>query len=125
MSVRGHPGLQSEFQDSQGYREILSQKTKQNKTKQNKTKYCLAMYNQMVVFPGKTRDIHFGTDIHNSAYLLVMDICRGLCLLQIQVSSMLCVLLRFFYSCTKVITKKQLGEESVYSVYTSNLLFII
>jgi hypothetical protein len=38
--VRGQPGLQSEFQDSQGYTEkTLSRKrTKQNKTKQNKTK---------------------------------------------------------------------------------------
>jgi hypothetical protein len=39
--VQGQPGLQCEFQDSQGYRETLSQKqnkTKQNKTKQNKTK---------------------------------------------------------------------------------------
>jgi hypothetical protein len=33
------PGLQSEFQDSQGYTEKPSlEKTKQNKTKQNKTK---------------------------------------------------------------------------------------
>jgi hypothetical protein len=40
--VRGQPGLQSEFQDSQGYTEkpclIKQNKTKQNKTKQNKTK---------------------------------------------------------------------------------------
>jgi hypothetical protein len=37
--VRGQPGLQSEFQESQGYTEepCLKQKTKQNKTKQNKT----------------------------------------------------------------------------------------
>jgi hypothetical protein len=35
--VRGQPGLQSEFQDSQDCTETLSQK-KQNKTKQNKTK---------------------------------------------------------------------------------------
>jgi hypothetical protein len=32
--VRGQPGLQTEFQDSQGYTEKLSLK-KQNKTKQN------------------------------------------------------------------------------------------
>jgi hypothetical protein len=50
FSVRGLPGLQSEFQDSQGHTEkpclenntkhnITKQnKTKQNKTKQNKTK---------------------------------------------------------------------------------------
>jgi hypothetical protein len=34
--VRGHPGLQSEFQDSQGYTEkpcLEKQKTKQNKQK--------------------------------------------------------------------------------------------
>jgi hypothetical protein len=40
--VQGQPGLQSEFQDSQGYTEKLcfekQNKTKQNKTKQNKTK---------------------------------------------------------------------------------------
>jgi hypothetical protein len=39
--VRGQPGLQSEFQDSQGYTEkpwLEKNKTKQNKTKQNKNK---------------------------------------------------------------------------------------
>jgi hypothetical protein len=37
--VRGQPGLQSEFQYSQGYKEKPCLiKTKQNKTKQNKTK---------------------------------------------------------------------------------------
>jgi hypothetical protein len=30
-----------------------------------------------------------------------------------------------FYSCTNVMTKKQVGEERVYSAYTSSLLFII
>jgi hypothetical protein len=29
-----------------------------------------------------------------------------------------------FYSCTNVMTKKQVGEERVYSTYTSTLLFI-
>jgi hypothetical protein len=29
-----------------------------------------------------------------------------------------------FYSCTNIITKKQVGEERVYSAYTSTLLFI-
>jgi hypothetical protein len=29
-----------------------------------------------------------------------------------------------FYSCTNVMTKKQVGEERVYSAYTSILLFI-
>jgi hypothetical protein len=37
-SVRGQPGLQSEFQNSQSYTEKPRLKTKQNKTKQNKTK---------------------------------------------------------------------------------------
>jgi hypothetical protein len=35
--VRGQPGLQSEFQNSQGYTEKPCLKKKQNKTKQNKT----------------------------------------------------------------------------------------
>jgi len=29
-----------------------------------------------------------------------------------------------FHSCTNIITKKQVGEERVYSAYTSTLLFI-
>jgi hypothetical protein len=29
-----------------------------------------------------------------------------------------------FYSCTNIMTKKQVGEEMVYSAYTSILLFI-
>jgi hypothetical protein len=29
-----------------------------------------------------------------------------------------------FYSCTNIMTKKQVGEERVYSAYTSMLLFI-
>jgi hypothetical protein len=29
-----------------------------------------------------------------------------------------------FYSCTNIMTKKQVGEERVYSAYTSLLLFI-
>jgi hypothetical protein len=29
-----------------------------------------------------------------------------------------------FYSCTNTMTKKQVGEERVYSAYTSILLFI-
>jgi hypothetical protein len=38
--VWGQPGLQSEFQESQGYTEkpCLKKQTKQNKTKQSKTK---------------------------------------------------------------------------------------
>jgi hypothetical protein len=30
-----------------------------------------------------------------------------------------------FYSCTNIMTKKQVGEERVYSAYTSTLQFII
>jgi hypothetical protein len=30
-----------------------------------------------------------------------------------------------FCSCTNIMTKKQVGEERVYSAYTSTLLFII
>jgi hypothetical protein len=29
-----------------------------------------------------------------------------------------------FYSCTNIMSKKQVGEERVYSAYTSTLLFI-
>jgi hypothetical protein len=29
-----------------------------------------------------------------------------------------------FYSCTNIMTKKQVGEERVYSAYTSMLLFV-
>jgi hypothetical protein len=42
--VRGQSGLQSEFQDSQGYTEKPCLKTKQNKTKQNKTKQNKTKY---------------------------------------------------------------------------------
>jgi hypothetical protein len=43
--VRGHPGLQSELQDSQGYTEkscleTLSPQTKQNKQQQTSTRKC-------------------------------------------------------------------------------------
>jgi hypothetical protein len=47
--VRGQPGLQSEFQDSQGYTEkpcLKQNKTKQNKTKQNKT---IKQFKQLIV----------------------------------------------------------------------------
>jgi hypothetical protein len=33
-------------------------------------------------------------------------------------------LIQGFYSCTNIMTKKQVGEERVYSAYTSMLLFI-
>jgi len=50
--VRGQPGLQSEFQDSQGYTEkpCLKNKTKQNKTKQNKTKKWCNLWAPGTVF---------------------------------------------------------------------------
>jgi hypothetical protein len=35
-----------------------------------------------------------------------------------------CCLSQGFYSCTNIMTKKQVGEERVYSAYTSMLLFI-
>ena len=35
-----------------------------------------------------------------------------------------CCLSQGFYSCTNIMTKKQVGEERVYSAYTSTLLFI-
>jgi hypothetical protein len=40
-----------------------------------------------------------------------------------QVTYLLC-LSQGFYSCTNIMTKKQVGEERVYSVYISRLLFI-
>ena len=40
------------------------------------------------------------------------DVSNGYCLSQ------------GFYSCTNIMTKKQVGEESVYLAYTSMLLFI-
>jgi hypothetical protein len=36
-----------------------------------------------------------------------------------------CFLSQGFYTCTNIMTKKQVGEERVYSAYTSILLFII
>jgi hypothetical protein len=43
--VRGQPGLQSEFQDSQGYTEKPCLKKKQTNKKQNKTKQNKSVYN--------------------------------------------------------------------------------
>jgi hypothetical protein len=37
---------------------------------------------------------------------------------------MIACLSQGFYSCTNIMTKKQVGEERVYSAYTSTLLFI-
>ena len=54
--VQGQPGLQIEFQDSQGYTENpYLNKTKQNKTKQNKTKQTpkiLSVNPQMSLYKG-------------------------------------------------------------------------
>jgi hypothetical protein len=44
--------------------------------------------------------------------VLVRDKINGSCLSQ------------GFYSCTNIMTKKQVGEERIYSAYTSTLLFI-
>jgi hypothetical protein len=39
-------------------------------------------------------------------------------------SSLAYCLSQGFYSCTNIMTKKQVGEERVYPAYTSTLLFI-
>jgi hypothetical protein len=41
-----------------------------------------------------------------------------------QIYNCLYYLSQGFYSCTNIMTKKQVGEERVYSAYTSTLLFI-
>ena len=47
------------------------------------------------------------------------------CLVPVCLCVHLCVCLsQGFYSCTNIMTKKQVGEERVYSAYTSILLFI-
>jgi hypothetical protein len=52
MQNLGQPGLQTEFQDSQGYTEKPcleeANKTKQNKTKQNKTKTAESICNHLI-----------------------------------------------------------------------------
>ena len=45
--VRGQPGLQSEFQDSQGYTKKPCLKTKQNKTKQKQQKKALWKFSEL------------------------------------------------------------------------------
>jgi hypothetical protein len=42
----------------------------------------------------------------------------------INVSELNCCLSQGLYSCTNIMTKKQVGEERIYSAYTSILLFI-
>jgi hypothetical protein len=61
--VQGQPGLQSEFQDSQGYTEKLSQKTRnQNQTKptnqpNKQTKRIVRVYLEHVILTLKTQSI--------------------------------------------------------------------
>jgi hypothetical protein len=52
-----------------------------------------------------------------SDYLMDQELCGDLN------ENRLC-LSQGFYSCTNIMTKKQVGEERVYSAYTSTLLFI-
>jgi hypothetical protein len=71
--VRGHPGLQSEFQDSQGYTEKPYLK-RQNKAKQNKqtNKQTNKSLTSGMVFLGKFLIIilvYFRQDIKNSMTL--------------------------------------------------------
>jgi hypothetical protein len=53
---------------------------------------------------------------------------RGMAAVQVAFSFLLSripgCLSQGFYSCTNIMTKKQVGEERVYSAYTSILLFI-
>ena len=61
-----------------------------------------------------------------------MCICKCVCIYAcISIYSCVCMhahvcvcLNQGFFSCTNIITKKQVGEERIYSVYTSTLLFI-
>jgi hypothetical protein len=63
--VRGQPGLQSEFQDSQGYTEKpCLEKTKQNKKKQKTKKHSFLLQRTWVWFPAPTR---WPTSIHISS----------------------------------------------------------
>jgi hypothetical protein len=55
------------------------------------------------------RDLDLGSPLSPSSEVKMME---GYCLSQ------------GFYSCTNIMTKKQVGEERVYSAYTSILLFI-
>jgi hypothetical protein len=51
-------------------------------------------------------------------------VCACLCVC-VCVHLQMCVCLnQGFYSCTNIMTKKQAGEERIYSAYTSILLFI-
>jgi hypothetical protein len=72
----------------------------------------------------KMNDIWFSNaDVQNtgSEILLLYALLR-ITSLKINLG---CCLSQGFYSCTNIMTKKQAGEERVYSAYTSTLLFII
>ena len=47
-----------------------------------------------------------------------------LCIININITRYMCCLSQGFCSCTNIMAKKQLGEERIYSAYTSMLLFI-
>ena len=44
--------------------------------------------------------------------------------LVVSKNALTCCLSQGFHSCTNIMSKKQVGEERVYSTYTSMLLFI-
>jgi hypothetical protein len=65
--VGGQPALQSEFQDSQGYREKPCLETEQNKTKQNKTKQNKTKQNKTKQKKTKQNilsNLFFPTELH-------------------------------------------------------------
>jgi hypothetical protein len=73
--VRGQPGLQSEFQDSQGYTEKpCLEKTKKNKqtNKQNKTKQ-----NKNTLSPFASGKLLIETEIFPEHYLFRMSVLLG------------------------------------------------
>ena len=59
---------------------------------------------------------------HHTEYLGMIGKKKGT-LEEIVLMIVVC-LSQGFYSCTNIMTKKQVGEERVYSAYTSILLFI-
>jgi hypothetical protein len=57
-----------------------------------------------------------------TTFIFLSSLC--LCLLFYSILWQCVCLSQGFYSCTNIMTKKQVGEERVYSAYTSILLFI-